>query len=148
MPKKDEGMISKQNIEPHEGVTKDADQLLHDPDHSSAIPLHDTQEELGDEWRFTLRSPNGFKPQIVCDEKTALLIGKALQGFEWKIIERRSEKFEQVIEEATRELVEHESSWTILRFLLPSGERAIFRTNIGEKELTSLLQQKGWTREE
>jgi len=144
MTKKYEGMISNQNIEPGKGISRGADQLLHDSARTSAKPLNDKQQELTDEWRITLRSPNGFKPQIVCDEGTALIIGKALQDFGWKIIERRPETLEREIDEATQALVENGGLWVILRFDSADGD-ITFRTDIGEKDLTALLQRKGWT---
>jgi hypothetical protein len=145
MPKKRDGELSKQNIRPHSGLTRDADQVMVD-ERTSDLPMDDTQEHLDDnQIRVTLRAPNGFKPEIICSPEIRSRIANILARSGWEIIRAEPESLSREIEQALQPAGE-EQNWVKMHFRSGAEDLSFKADPRTEEELTQLFEKAGCKR--
>jgi hypothetical protein len=93
--------------------------------------------------RLTLRSPNGFKPHIVCDEQTGPIIDKFLRSVTWEIIQKEDAAHAADMDKIIIEGFNiDDPAWQELKFTSPQGS-VTFKTQ-ASSELTKLFMDNGW----
>ena len=157
MKKDREGQLSKINVNPHEDITRDADQLLHEPEHASEAEMSDQQENVAEHVRLSIRMENAMKFDFSCDTRDVPAIREALKKVNAEIQRTEPETLAREIEEAMSGLVEDSvmsdetgtsARKSRLQFLLPSGAPdgvSLVTDRDTERQVEALFVSAGWT---
>jgi hypothetical protein len=138
-----DGEISKQSVHPHSYISRDNDQLVHEPANANDGPLADSQESLGSEVRFTVRLPDGLKLEVTCNEEDLPTIGKALRAVEAEILRRADESVERAIEQG----LQSDQSKSHFQFNVPGQQErlSLSADREQEQEVEEMFSSAGWT---